>query len=115
MTTGEVDGLPRILAPETVAAVSQIQTVGEDLVLGHTGHTVRFAIVFQKPRPDYPFGSYQAFGHDGAGGSLAVADPWYGLAYAWIPRRMTVPGGADARGVLLAKFTRQCAADLANG
>jgi CubicO group peptidase (beta-lactamase class C family) len=110
MTVGEVDGLPRILAPETVTAVSQIQTAGQDLVLRHK---VRFAIVFQKPRPDYPFGSYQAFGHDGFGGSIAVADPWYDLAYAWIPRRMTVPGGADGRGLLLAKLTRQCAAGQA--
>jgi hypothetical protein len=88
MTIGEVDGLPRTLSAETVAAVSQIQTVGEDLVLGDK---VRFAIVFQKPSPDYPFGSYQAFGHDGFGGSLAAAGPWYGMAYAWIPRRRPFP------------------------
>ena len=112
MSFGEVDGMLPILSSETTTAVSQIQTAGEDLVLGHS---VRFAIVFQKPRSDYPFGSHLAFGHDGVGGSLAVADPWHELAYAWIPRRMTFPGGADPRGLVMGKIARQCAFDLVDG
>ncbi len=91
----DLDGRPRLLSPETVAAVSQIQTVGKDLILGHSA---RYAIVFQKPRDDYQIGSYQAFGHSGAGGSIGAGDPLHELAYGWIPRRMTVPGGADSRG-----------------
>jgi hypothetical protein len=55
-----------------------------------------------------PYGSHQAFGHDGAGGSIGIADPWHGTAYAWIPRRMSFPGGADARGLRLAKIMRDC-------
>ena len=88
MSFGEVDGMLPILSSETTTAVSQIQTAGKDLVLGHS---VRFAIVFQKPRSDYPFGSHLAFGHDGVGGSLAVADPWHELAYAWNPQAHDVP------------------------
>ena len=37
---------------------------------------------------------------------LDRADPWHGLAYGWIPRQMTVPGGADPRGLGLAKAAR---------
>ncbi|HXW80248.1 MAG TPA: serine hydrolase domain-containing protein, partial [Acidimicrobiales bacterium] len=107
---GEVDGFPPLLSPETVALVSQIQTVGDDLILGYPA---RYAIVFQKPHDGYQIGSWQAFGHGGAGGSIGVADPLHNLAYAWIPRRMTVPGGADPRGLLLAKLIRACAARAA--
>jgi len=108
MCIGEVDGFARLLTEATVAQVSQIQTVGEDLVLRMA---TRFAIVFQKSDDRVPYGSHQAFGHDGAGGSIAVADPWHGLSYAWIPRRMSFPGGGDPRGFGLAKVLRECAAN----
>jgi CubicO group peptidase (beta-lactamase class C family) len=107
MCISEVDGLPPLLTADTIARVTQIQTVGEDLVLRFP---TRFGIVFQKADDRVPYGSHQAFGHDGAGGSIGVADPWHGVAYAWIPRRMTTPGGADARGLSLARIVRECAA-----
>jgi CubicO group peptidase (beta-lactamase class C family) len=103
-----VDGRPPLLSEPTIAAVAQIQTVGHDLVLGGPS---RFAVVFQKPDERLPFGSHQAFGHDGAGGSLGIADPWHGLAYGYVPRRMSFPGGGDARGMSLAATTRRCLAD----
>jgi CubicO group peptidase (beta-lactamase class C family) len=105
MCAGEVDGFPPLLTEATIAQVSQIQTVGEDLVLRAP---TRFGIVFQKAHEGAPFGSHQAFGHDGAGGSIGIADPWHGIAYAWIPRRMSFPGGADARGLELARVLREC-------
>jgi CubicO group peptidase (beta-lactamase class C family) len=101
----EVDGQPRLLSEQTVAAMSQIQTTGPDLVLGIP---TRFAVVFQKPDERLRIGSHQAFGHDGAGGVIGVADPWHGLAYGYVPRRMTVPGGADPRGLSLAATVRRC-------
>ncbi|MFD5128900.1 serine hydrolase domain-containing protein [Streptomyces olindensis] len=105
----EVDGMPRLLSPETVAAVSQIHAVGVDLVLGVP---TRFGIVFQKPDPDrLRCGSHESFGHDGAGGALGIADPWHSLAYGYIPRRMSFPGGADERGMALAATLRQCLAE----
>lgn len=107
MCIDEVDGFPRLLTEDTVAQVTQIQTAGEDLVLRITS---RFGIVFQKADDRLTYGSHQAFGHDGAGGSIGVADPWHGLAYAWIPRRMSFPGGADGRGLDLARIVRECAA-----
>ena len=105
MCLSEVDGMPRILSPETIAEVTQIQTVGDDLILRCP---TRYGIVFQKADDRLPFGSHQAFGHDGAGGSVGVADPWHGIAYAWIPRRMSCPGGGDLRGLGLADVVRGC-------
>jgi CubicO group peptidase (beta-lactamase class C family) len=105
MCIAEVDGFPRLLSPETVETMTQIQAAGSDLVLGFP---TRFAIVFQKADDRFWMGSHQAFGHDGAGGAIGVADPWHDLAYAWIPRQMTVPGGADQRGLGLAKIARAC-------
>lgn len=107
MCTGAVDGFPPLLTEATVARFSQIQTAGEDLVLRVP---TRFGVVFQKSGNEVTYGSHQAFGHDGAGGSIAVADPWHGLAYSWIPRRMSFPGGGDSRGFGLAKVLRECAA-----
>ena len=109
MCIGAVDGFPPLLAGDTIARVTQIQTVGKDLVLGFP---TRFGIVFQKADDRVGYGSHQAFGHDGAGGSIGIADPWHGLGYAWIPRRMSFPGGADARGLRLAEIVRDCAAGL---
>lgn len=105
MCIGEVDGMPPILSPATIAEVTQIQVVGEDLVLRCP---TRFGIVFQKADDRVWFGSHQAFGHDGAGGSVGVADPRYGVAYSWIPRRMSFPGGADPRGLGIARVLRSC-------
>jgi len=105
MCTGEVDGFPRLLSEATVARMSQLQSAGQDLVLGVPN---RFAVVFQKADERVPFGSHQAFGHDGMGGSLGFADPWHGIACAWIPRRMSFPAGADPRGHDLARLVRAC-------
>ena len=105
MCVSEVDGIPRLLTDDTVAQVTQIQTAGEDLVLSVAN---RFGIVFQKADGRVGYGSHQAFGHDGAGGSIGIADPWHGISYAWIPRRMSFPGGADGRGLGLARILREC-------
>jgi CubicO group peptidase (beta-lactamase class C family) len=84
----EVDDLPRLLSSATVAAVAQIQAAGQDLVLGVPS---RYGIVFQKPDDRLWYGSHAAFGHDGAGGAIGVADPWHDLAYGYGPRRMSSP------------------------
>lgn len=58
---------------------------GTDVV---TTTETAFALAFQKPNTTYPFArSPRAFGHGGAGGSLAMADPDAGLAMCWIPTR----------------------------
>jgi CubicO group peptidase (beta-lactamase class C family) len=96
---------PRFLSEQTVAAVSQEQVSGEDRVLGNE---MAFAIGFAKPTKRIGFGSYRAFGHDGAGGALAFADPMYGLGYGYVPLPMQYPGGADAKSVELSALIRKC-------
>lgn len=47
-----------------------------------------FALAFQKPSSTYPLArSPRAFGHGGAGGSLAMADPDAGFTLCWIATR----------------------------
>ena len=100
-----VHGMPPLLSPATVAEMSRLQTSGEDLVLRFP---TRYALVFQVPDERLAYGSWRAFGHDGAGGAIGVADPTFALAYGYIPRRMSSPGGADPRGLTLARTLRRC-------
>jgi CubicO group peptidase (beta-lactamase class C family) len=111
ITTG-VDGRPALLRPRTVEYVSQTQAVGEDLVLGIP---TRYAIVYQRTSTTHPYGSYLAFGHDGAGGSLALADPAYGCSFAYLQRRMPVQLGYHARAIALATTLRGCVRASASG
>jgi CubicO group peptidase (beta-lactamase class C family) len=97
--TGLEGGQP-FLDADTVGVVGQQQVRGYDEVLGqsHRAHS----IVFQKPTPDLAFGGPRAFGHDGAAGGLACADPDTGVAFAYTVARGPWPGGADPRAVELA-------------
>jgi CubicO group peptidase (beta-lactamase class C family) len=106
--THTVDGHAPLLSNDTVAAVSQMQVAAMDLVLGLPN---RYAIVFQKSDQRLAYGSHRAFGHDGAGGGFGINDPAYGLAFGYVPRRMSDPGGADARGLALAAVVRRIVAD----
>src|ERR1700730_17682411 len=72
MCFGAVDGFTRLLSDATIAQVTQMRIVGEDLVLRVT---TRYGVVFQKADDRLTYGSHQAFGHDGAGGSLGIAGP----------------------------------------
>jgi CubicO group peptidase (beta-lactamase class C family) len=102
---GPVGTATPLLSAQTVARVAQIQSIGLDLILQRHN---RNGVVFQKSDNRLRYGSHQAFGHDGAGGSIAFADPWYGLSFGWIPRRMPTEGGADERGLELAALARRC-------
>ncbi|MEE9095893.1 serine hydrolase domain-containing protein [Pseudarthrobacter phenanthrenivorans] len=88
---------------DTVAAMGQQQVWGVDRVLNFPAS---FGVVFMKPHPGSDFGSYQAFGHDGAGGALGYADPLYGISFGYIPLQMQLPGGADARAIHLSQTVR---------
>ena len=89
---------------DTLEAMSQQQVWGHDRVLNLTNC---FGIVFLKPQPRMEFGSYRAFGHDGAGGALAYADPLHDLAFGFIPLPMQYPGGADPKAVQLSQLVRE--------
>ncbi len=102
----EIGGQPRVLTDDTIAQMSQIQVSGIEL---GTGLEARFGVIFQVPcAPRWPFGSMRAFGHDGAGGSLAFCDPMYDVAFGYTVQRLPLPGGMDARAVELSRIVRQC-------
>jgi CubicO group peptidase (beta-lactamase class C family) len=70
-----------LLEPSLLAEASAEESVGEDLVLGRP---TRFGLGFQLTQPERPLGPGAAgFGHFGAGGSLAFADPAAGVAFAY--------------------------------
>jgi CubicO group peptidase (beta-lactamase class C family) len=101
----EIGGQERLLDEETVGAVSQQQVWGRELTFPEPS---AFAVVFQKPTDRLPFGSYRAFGHDGAGGSLAYSDPHFDVAFGYTVHRIPLPGGADARALGLSRTVRRC-------
>jgi hypothetical protein len=88
--------------------MAQLRMSGHDVVVDDE---MSFGVVCMKPQPRMLFGSYQAFGHDGAGGALAFADPMYDLAFGYIPAPMTTPGGVDDRAIHLSQIVRECIAD----
>ncbi len=102
----DVGGQPRVLTDDTISQMSQIQAAGEEL---GTGLQARFGVIFQRPcSPRWAFGSVRAFGHDGAGGSLAFCDPTHDVAFGYTVQRLPLPGGMDARAVELARIVRHC-------
>ncbi|MCH5677112.1 serine hydrolase domain-containing protein [Streptomyces gilvus] len=95
MYAATISGLaerPPLLKPDTIAEVGQIHSVGYDLV----ARTHRsYGLGFQATADTWhPFLGAGAFGHSGAGGSQAFADPRTGLSYGYTRRRLAFPGGA---------------------
>ena len=102
------DALPAAANPiartEAFEAMAQQQVWGVDRTLNVPN---AFGVVFMIPQPRMPFAGLGAFGHDGAGGALAFADPSTGISFGYIPVPMQYPGGADFRSVALARLVRQ--------
>lgn len=107
MVTG-VGGEAAGLDGSTVRAMGRQQQWGTDRI---TNQTMCFAVVFMKPQPRMPFASWEAIGHDGAGGALGYADPRTGIAFGYIPQPMQPPGGCDPRAVELSRLVRRCVQD----
>jgi CubicO group peptidase (beta-lactamase class C family) len=108
----EIGGVARLLDEETVGAMSQQQVWGPELTFPQVS---AFAVVFQKPTERLPFGSYRAFGHDGAGGSLAYCDPHFDVAFGYTVHRVPLPGGADERALRLSRVVRRCCVAVDGG
>lgn len=62
---------------------------------------IRFSLGFCKPGPASSFGHTRSFGHPGAGGSFAFADPEAGIGYAYVTNRMGTILPFDPRDVAL--------------
>jgi CubicO group peptidase (beta-lactamase class C family) len=81
---GEVDGR-RLLSAATVDAATVVQASGPDRIIGMD---VDYALGFTSG-PMLPSAcGPRAFGHGGAGGSMAFADPDTGLAFGYVMNRM---------------------------
>jgi len=98
-TGGVLDGV-RVLSREQIARANTEQAFGPDQVLAPL-HS-RFGLGFMLTQPMIPFGpNPRSFGHPGAGGSIAFADPDTGLGFAYVMNQMQLGLGGDARGFRL--------------
>lgn len=105
-TIGEVGGF-RLLEGATVDQATREQSNGPDEVLVLD---TRFGSGFFLPCVFAPLMGPRSFGHPGAGGSLAFADPDRGVAFAYVMNRMRQGLAADVR---TAGLIRAVAAALA--
>ncbi|MFI1714791.1 serine hydrolase domain-containing protein [Streptomyces litmocidini] len=88
-----VDGRPPLLTAGTLAEFTTPHTPGVDLVTGEEGH---FLLGFEAQHKRYPGLGTRAFGHSGAVGAQALADPDSGIAYSYTRRRFAYGGGGGA-------------------
>ncbi|MGW2725315.1 serine hydrolase domain-containing protein [Streptomyces sp. NPDC001492] len=80
-----VDGPLRSLSPEAVAVATAQQGYGPDLVL--VDQPSRFGTLFMLASPREPMLGTRCFGHNGAAGALAFADPESGISFAYVGNR----------------------------
>jgi CubicO group peptidase (beta-lactamase class C family) len=98
---GEVDGM-RTLRPETVATATTVQSHGMDAVLLRE---TCFGLGFMLPPSLVPGAGPRAFGHGGAGGSVAFADPDAGLAFTYAMNHLRFDPRGDPRSESLVRAT----------
>jgi CubicO group peptidase (beta-lactamase class C family) len=90
---GEVEGF-RALADATVEYATALRSQGVDRVLGFP---TAFGLGFTGPVMLPPGVGPRAFGHAGAGGSLAFADPDEGIAFGYVMNQMQLGMTGDRR------------------
>jgi len=90
---GKVDGV-RSLRADTVDRACEVQSEGPDAVLFLP---TRFGLGFMLPPALAASAGATAFGHPGAGGSLAFADRAHGLGFGYVMNRMTLAAAGDPR------------------
>jgi CubicO group peptidase (beta-lactamase class C family) len=102
---GAIDGV-RILEAETIVEAIREVSSGPDQVLTRPS---RFGLGFQLTMPQRPLGPHEgAFGHFGAGGSLAFADPEARLAFAYTPNQGEGPRWQNPRNRGLIEALYRC-------
>ena len=90
---GSVAGRAPLLGSEVLTEFTRPHTAGVDLVTGERDH---FLLGFEAQGVRYAGLGADAFGHSGAVGAQAFADPRSGIAYAYTRRRFAVGGGGGA-------------------
>jgi CubicO group peptidase (beta-lactamase class C family) len=102
-TIGEIDGI-RLLDPTTVEDATHEQANGPDQVLLQD---TRFGSGFFLPSRFSPLMGPRSFGHAGAGGSLACADPERGIGFAYVMNKMQQNLSGDPRTADLIEAARR--------
>ena len=100
---GEVDGV-RLLDPATVEGATRTQSEGPDQVLMVP---TRFGSGFFLPSAFSPLFGETSFGHAGAGGSLAFADPEHRIGFGYVMNRMQQNLAGDPRTLALTDAVRR--------
>ncbi len=96
---GTLDG-QRVLDPETIERANTTEIEGPDAVL--FGMNTRFGLGFMLTQPTIPFGpNPRSFGHPGAGGSVAFADPDARLGFGYVMNQMQSTLAAGSHGFRL--------------
>ncbi|MFF4405377.1 serine hydrolase domain-containing protein [Streptomyces sp. NPDC001262] len=103
---GEVDGRAPLLTPETAAEFAQIHSQGHDLVFREH---YAFGVGFIAVADAMPFLGSRSFGHGGAAGSQAFADPSAGLGFGYTRRRFGYPETSRTQSRRLAEAVRRAA------
>lgn len=101
---GEVDGI-RLLHPQSVAKARQPAVRGRDRLLVLP---TSFGLGYMLPPSLSPACGPESFGHPGAGGSLAFADPGAGLGFGYAINRMRLGLTGDARSRSLVEAVYAC-------
>ncbi|NUP01544.1 MAG: beta-lactamase family protein [Nonomuraea sp.] len=87
-----------VLAPATLQDALRPRATGPDEVLIMD---TSFGLGYMRPSFTFPMPSQDAFGHSGMGGSLGMADPERGLAFAYVMNRMADSLTGNLRGLRL--------------
>lgn len=103
-TMGPVDGV-RLLDESAQAGLVAERSWGIDAVLGIP---IRFGSGVQLPFPQLPMLSPGSYGHEAAGGSVALADPAMGLAVGFTTSRFPPQPGAGMGFDTLMSAIRYC-------
>jgi CubicO group peptidase (beta-lactamase class C family) len=99
---GPVDGI-RLLHDDTVAEATRLRSQGVDLVVGQE---LCFGLGFLAGPSLLGLGRTRVFGHSGAGGSTAFADPETGISAAYVMNRLRFD--ADPRAASIASAALGC-------
>ncbi|GAA2654576.1 serine hydrolase domain-containing protein [Streptomyces vastus] len=100
---GEVDGVPALFTPSTLAAARTEESAGPDRILVINTH---FGFGYMLHSSASPFLSPGSFGHPGRGGALGFADPESGIALGYVTNGFRKTVTADPRAQALVRAVR---------